>query len=59
MLLFYILKIILKGDVWNMAVVYVTLIVEGKKEFKDVPSMLKEQVRQMLVDLDCGDLAVE
>ena len=40
-----------------MAVVYATLIIKGKKTFADVPDGIKEQVKQVLIDLDCGDLA--
>lgn len=40
-----------------MAVVYATLIIKGKKTFADVPGRIKEQVKQVLIDLDCGDLA--
>lgn len=40
-----------------MAVVYATLIIKGKKTFADVPDKLKPQVREILIDLDCGDLA--
>ena len=39
-----------------MAVVYATLIIKGKKTFADVPDRIKEQVKQVLIDLDCGDL---
>lgn len=39
-----------------MAVIYATLIVKGKKTFVQVPEKLKEQVRQVLIDLDCGEL---
>ena len=35
-----------------MAVIYATLIIKGKKTIDDVPVMLREQVKQMLVDLD-------
>lgn len=42
-----------------MAVIYATLIVNGKKEFKDVPALIKEKVRQVLIDLDLEDLATE
>jgi hypothetical protein len=42
-----------------MAVIYATLIVKGKKTFAEVPEKIKEQVRQVLIDLDCGDLATE
>lgn len=40
-----------------MAVVYATLIIKDKKTFADVPDRIKEQVKQVLIDLDCGDLA--
>lgn len=40
-----------------MAVVYATLIIKGKKTFADVPDKIKEQVKAVLVDLDCGELA--
>lgn len=40
-----------------MAVVYATLIIKGKKTFADVPTKIQEQVKQVLIDLDCGDLA--
>ena len=40
-----------------MAVVYATLIIKGNKTFADVPDRIKEQVKQVLIDLDCGDLA--
>ena len=42
-----------------MAVVYATLIIKGKKTFADVPARIKEQVQQVLIDLDCGELATE
>ena len=42
-----------------MAVVYATLISKGKKTFAEVPARIKEQVKQVLIDLDCGDLADE
>lgn len=41
-----------------MAVVYATLIINGKKDFKDVPARLKEQVRQVLEDLGLPELTV-
>lgn len=42
-----------------MAIVYATLIIKGKKTFAEVPARIKEQVKQVLIDLDCGDLADE
>ena len=40
-----------------MAVVYATLIIKGKKTLAHVPDRIKEHVKQVLIDLDCGDLA--
>lgn len=40
-----------------MAVVYATLIVKGKKTFAEVPNTIKEQVKTVLIDLDCPELA--
>ncbi len=40
-----------------MAVVYATLIVKGKKTFADVPARIQEQVKEVLIALDCADLA--
>lgn len=42
-----------------MAVIYATLIVKGKKRFTDVPVVLKEQVKQILNDLEIPELAEE
>lgn len=41
----------------TMTVVYATLIIKGKKTFADVPARIQEQVKQVLIDLDCGELA--
>ena len=51
------INILFRKEVDNMAVVYATLIIKGKKTFADVPDRIKEQVKQVLIDLDCGDLA--
>lgn len=41
----------------NMAVIYATLIIHGKRTFASVPEVLKEEVRQILIDLEMGHLA--
>ena len=56
-MLFFLLKLIFRKDVLTMAVVYATLIIKGKKAFADVPDKIKDQVRDVLLALDCGDLA--
>lgn len=52
-----IIKILFRKDVAEMAVVYATLIIKGKKTFADVPVKIQEQVKEILIDLECGDLA--
>lgn len=41
----------------EMAVVYATLIIKGKKTFAQVPDKLKEQVREILIALEVPELA--
>ena len=59
MFLYLILKIILGKDVEEMAVVYATLIIKGVKTINDVPERIREQVKQVLIDLDLPELAQE
>ena len=40
-----------------MAVIYATLIVKGKKKIEEVPEKIREQVKQILIDLDVPELA--
>lgn len=42
---------------YDMAVAYATLIVNGKRTFAQVPERIREKVRQVLIDLDCPELA--
>ena len=35
-----------------MALVYVSLIIKGRRTFSSVPAPIKEQVRQILIDLE-------
>lgn len=53
----FIIRILFRKDVKEMAVIYATLIVKGKKSFADVPERIKEQVKEILIDLDCPELA--
>lgn len=52
-----ILLFIFRKDVFSMAVVYATLIINGKKVFSQVPDKIKADVRQVLVDLDLEHFA--
>ena len=40
-----------------MAIIYATLIIKDKKTFNEVPDRIKDKVKEVLVDLDCGELA--
>lgn len=53
----FIIKLFFGKDVKDMAVVYATLIVKGKKNFADVPPKIQDQVREVLIDLDLEELA--
>ncbi len=57
MLFWLFIKLIFRKDVGQMAVVYATLIIKGKKTINDVPERIREQVRQILIDLDLPELA--
>ena len=57
MLFQFIIKILFRKDVESMAVIYATLIIKGKKTFADVPEKIKDKVKEVLVDLDCPELA--
>ena len=45
-------KILLRKEAAQMAVVYATLIVKGKKTLNQVPAMLRDQVKEILADLE-------
>jgi len=49
----------IKGVVETMAIIYATLIIKGKKNYADVPARIKEQVKQVLIDLECEELVTE
>ena len=42
-----------------MAVIYVALIVKGKRTYADIPEVIKSQVKEILVDLELEDLIIE
>lgn len=53
------LFLLLRKEVDTMAVIYATLIVKGRKTFRQVPDKIKDQVRQVLDDLECEELITE
>ena len=52
-----ILKTILRKEVTVMAVIYATLIIKGKKTFAEGPAVLKDKVKEILIDLELPELA--
>lgn len=48
----FLLFLMLRKEVKDMAVIYATLIVKGVKTIDDVPAKIKEQVKQVLKDLE-------
>jgi hypothetical protein len=58
-LLLYILTLIYGKEVEQMAMAYAILIINGKKNYSDVPDRLKPQVAEILKDLDCEYLIEE
>lgn len=50
---------ILKGDDDMMAMLWAQQIMLGKKTFKQVPRLLKEKVKEILIDSGCEELIEE
>lgn len=48
----WLLRLLLWKEVEVMAVVYATLIVKGKKTIDQVPALIREQVEEILADLE-------
>lgn len=48
----FLLSILLRKEVQDMAIVYATLIVKGKKTLDQVPPMIRGQVEEILADLE-------
>jgi len=48
----FLLYILFGKEVQTMAIVYVTLIIKGKKTLDQVPAIIKSQVEQLLEDLE-------
>ncbi len=51
--------IISSKEVATVAVIYATLIVKGKRTYKSVPAKLKNEVREILISLECENLVEE
>ena len=53
------LFIVGRKEVEKMAVIYVALIIKGKRTYDTVPALLKPQVKEMLIDLELESLITE
>ena len=49
----------LRGDADMMAMLWAQQIMLGKRTFSQVPRLLKEKVREILIDSDFAELAEE
>lgn len=54
---FWLLNTIFRKDKKVMVVIYATLIIRGSKTLSEVPTTIRDKVKQMLIDLDCPELA--
>ncbi len=48
-----------KQEVNTMAVIYVQLIIKGKRTYASVPAVIKPQVREILEDMELYELIKE
>ena len=59
MIINLLLKTIFRKEVPVMAVIYATLIVKGKRTYASVPAVLKEEVKEILIELELPELVTE
>lgn len=52
-----VLIIIIIKEVKIMDIIYASLIIKGKKTINDVPALIRDKVRQVLIDLELPELA--
>lgn len=56
---YVLLFLLLWKGVNEMPMVYATLIIKGRRTYDSVPGTIKDQVREILIDCDCGHLCGE
>ena len=60
MILKFLFTLLFGKEAFDMiAMLWCQQIILGKKTFKQVPKLLKAQVRELLIDCGCEELAVE
>lgn len=55
----FILKLLFRKETDIMALVYVSLIIKGKRTYASVPATIKNQVKEILIDLELEYLIEE
>lgn len=48
-----------RREVENMAVIYVALMMKGKRTYEQIPEVVKSKVKELLIDLELEDLITE
>ena len=48
-----------KEEFYMIAMLWANQIILGKKTFADVPRLLKDKVRELLIEAGCGELVTE
>lgn len=56
-LVYFVIKLFLKGGAIMMAMFFAQRVILGKTKFSEVPNSLKEPVREILVDSGLGEMA--
>lgn len=52
---YFIVSLLLRKEEKDMAVVYATLILKSVKTISQVPARIREQVKQVLIDLEAPE----
>lgn len=47
-----------RKEIDTMAMIYVALIIKGKRDYASVPEVIKPKVRELLVDLELEELII-
>ncbi|MBP5596984.1 MAG: hypothetical protein J6Y02_16490 [Pseudobutyrivibrio sp.] len=55
----FIFKLLFRKEIDIMALVYVSLIIKGKRTYASVPNTIKNQVKEILIDLELEYLIEE
>lgn len=54
--IFALMRIFCNEEVYIMAVIYAQLIIKGKRKFSQVPARIKDEVKEVLIDMDLTNI---